>query len=890
MINKTQFRSRRLAVAAAALLAGFSGSALALDFTLPAWGDETIEGVLNTTITAGAGWRMKDPSVDLIGKADLNPDVCGRQANGRPLWQSCQGLFRDQTFPAAHLTAAPGQFSMNGDDGNLNYSKGDLISGIAKVTQDLSLKWGDYGFFGKVLYFYDVVNNDFTETHPNQINRFNYQDVGVPATILSDTLPRNDSRPCTGSAGNNRNPTGVLPCGIVYGKGGYVLSDRSDGETLREIGADLQFLDAYFYGKLPLPLTEKELTFKIGRQGVNWGESTLLAFGAINQANPINANNFYRVGGQVEEFFTPINMAFLSFEPFEGATFEGYYQLEWKPLETPAPGSYLSFIDLGTNDAGNNWINVSFGGAADDRDNNPNAEYPNIYDGVHNPGAGYGNLQDNALSGLTNTSLRAERLADNEPGWQGQFGLALKYYAEWLNNGTELAAYFVNYHSRTPMLSVYSTVDSCARPTGNAAGINVTNSVEFLLACTQIPLVHGVLSPNDPDGAMANAVPFDTLKVQLEYPKDIQMFGVSFNTTAGDLSLQGEIAFRPEEPLQVAVVDLAFAGFGPTLGYCHLAPGSSPLAPANGCGEVPGVTGTVSGVGLGEGGAQTLYGPSDFLNADGSRGSFTDTFDLLVGHAVGSGRSFPSYIIPYRGALAGTNPGSNPNMPYDHNNPGYIRGWEYFKTVNFNLGGTYILGATDNPIGADQVILLFETGAYWVPDLPDYDQLQLEAPGMYTHASAGADGSGFVLRDPAQPAGPNNPYIAVGGQRQVCSDNAACSYGPDGLRFNPHQLDRNLLPDELSAGYDIIALIRYESLLPGISLQPQIIWKHDVYGTSPGLATNFVEGRKNADILLELRYRSSMSFNVGYTWFFGGGSANLNRDRDFARTYVKFQF
>ena len=845
---KLQRRIAHPAAAGAALALGLlSGNAEALDFTLP-WfsGEDTVEGVLNTTITVGAGWRMHDPSVDLIGKANLDPDVCGRGANGRPLYQSCQGLFRDQSYPAARLSEVPGQFTMNADNGNLNYSKGDPISGLAKVTQDISLRYGDFGFFAKTLFFYDWVNNDFEETHPNQINRDNYRDVGALSIFgLTDTIPRMDSRPCIDSQGNSRNPTLALPCGIVYGKGGRVLSQRNDGETLREIGTDLQFLDAYFYGKLPLPF-EQQLTFKIGRQLVNWGESTLLAFGAINQANPINANNFYRVGGQVEEFFTPINMVFLSIEPFEGATLESYYQLEWKPLETPAPGSFLSFIDLGTNNAGNDWVNLSFGGAADDRDRDPAFAT-----------GGYGRLQDNALSGLTNTSLRAQRLPDNEPDSAGQFGIALKYYAEWLNNGTELSFYFQNYHSRIPMLSVYSTDLGC--------GSDAISTADFFLACPGMPVFRQLTSPNDPEGAFDNAIPFDTLTFQLEYPKNIQVIGASFNTTAGDLSLQGEIAYRPKDPLQVAVVDVVFTGFAPTLGKCHL--------------RSAGCVGSTGGLGTNPSGGQTLYGSSDFLNADGSPGDYTDTFDLIIGAGVGSGRAFPSYLEAYRNGTVGQ---TAPNT--------YIRGYEYFQTFQFNLGGTYILGATDNPIGADQVILLFETGATWVPGLPAYDQLQLEAPGLYTHASAGADGSGFVLADPTQPVSASNPYIALGGQRRACSALENCSYGPDGLRFNPHQQDPELFPDKWSAGYDIIALIRYESVLPGISIQPQIIWKHDVYGTAPGLATNFVEGRKNADLLIETRYKSSLSFNLGYTWFFGGGSANLNRDRDFSRVFVKYQF
>ncbi|HSW11786.1 MAG TPA: DUF1302 family protein [Solimonas sp.] len=861
------------------LLAAPCASALALNFSLP-WGEDAqIDGVLNTTLTAGAAWRMEDRSPDLVGKSNLDPDLCGRTADGHTLYQSCQGLFRTQSFPAERLAQGRGQYTVNADDGNLNYDKHDLVQAPLKVTSDLTLSLGDWGLFVKGLYFFDFVNNDFTERHPNRITASNHLDVGHASMPGQEIVPlalplpvslfvRNDSTKCP----DYRNPSGG-PCGIVYGRGGAVREKRSDGETLRQIGTDLQLLDAFVYGRLPL-WGEKELTFKLGRQAVNWGESTLLVFDSINTVNPVNANNFYRTGFQVEEVFQPVGMAFLSMEAFENTTLEGFYQYEWQPLEAPAPGSYLSFLDVGSNNAISN-LNIGFGGGAEDPDS-------------------MGILLDNPLSGLTNTTSTAQRLRDREPDGGGQYGIALKYYAEWLNEGTELGFYFSNTHARNPYVSVYSVDEGCAKHT--------SSSVAFLLACADIPLLHAALGgANDPAGATDNAVPFDTLKIQLEYPEDIRMYGLSFNTTAGDLSLQGEVAYRPDAPLQVDVEDLAFAGFGPTLSNCHL-PDAGCAGTGNGSGLVTGllplplqrlVTGLLDGLsqaglpldmvgGVGvyqdpsvcalrapvlDAQGVCVYSGSDFVvDAAGTPGAYTDSYDLLIGHMVGSGRAFPSFIVPYRGGVVGTNPANS-----------YIRGWEHFDSYQFNFGGTYVAGATDNPLGADQVILLFETGATWVPELPALNELQLEAPGTFNHASAGADGSGSQYRDAAS-------------QRQACSSNQACSWGPDGERFNPHQQDLRGYPDKVSWGYVLISQIKYESVLPGISLMPQIIWKHDVDGTSPGLASNFVEGRKTAALVVETRYKSALSLNLGYTWFTGGGVYNLYRDRDFAQAFVKVQF
>src|SRR3546814_19446654 len=90
-------------------------------------------------------------------------------------------------------------------------------------------------------------------------------------------------------------------------------------------------LDANIYGRVPLSFWDgHDLTFKIGRQTVNWGESTLLAINSLNQANPVNANNLFRVGTQVEEVFPPVGMAFASIEPLTNAPMEAVYHFECK--------------------------------------------------------------------------------------------------------------------------------------------------------------------------------------------------------------------------------------------------------------------------------------------------------------------------------------------------------------------------------------------------------------------------------------------------------------------------------------------------------------------------------------------------------------------------------
>ena len=822
----TQGKARAKFAALALMLIGINpAQALEINF-----GD--ISGNLNTNLTFGAAMRMESQAKDLIGKSDLDPNVCG--VVGGVNYQSCQAVFRDQIFPSQKLVAAPGASGMRADDGDLNYNKHDLTQAVAKATQDLTLHWGDIGLFARWMYFYDFVNNDFYETRPNIITADNYDEVGI-----------------TGDREANRY------FDRVYGAGGRERIKRRDGETLRQIGTDLQLMDLNIFGTLPL-WGDKEVNWKFGRQNLNWGESTTLVINSLNQINPPNANNLYRVGTQLEEVFQPVGMLTLSGEAFANIQYEVFYQFEWRPLEAPATGSYMSFADLGSNNAGD-YANLSFGGSADD----PNA---------------LGHPLDSPLALITPTTARAQRDPDREPSNGGQYGFSLKYYAENINSGTEFGFYFMNYHSRLPYVSFKATDASCARREGNPYNNDAHNTLEFFRDCCNLPAYNaqsltqvltqagiliaqkpgaladfggnlgGLLAaivPN-PDQPLSDAVPLDTGRVFFEYPEDIQLYGFSFNTAYGDYSFQGEVAYRPNLPLQVAITDLEFAAAGPTLTRCH--------------DQSLNCAGTTGGRGIDASGNMITYGSSDFLDASGNN-PFPDTVNLIVGGAPGSARSFPSFVVPYRGGTLGE---TAPNS--------YIRGYERFDVLQYNLGVTRVLSGTENWIGADQIQLVGELGATHVPGLPGYDRLQIESPGVYYHASAGADGSG------------------ADGSRQACSTNPTCSIGPDGARFNPHQANLDDLVDKFSWGYRLIAIIKYESVLPGISVQPFLLFGHDVHGTAPGPAENFVEDRKQAQALIETRYRDALSLGLGYSWFWGGGYTNVYRDRDFAQAFVRYQF
>ncbi|MDE0854273.1 MAG: DUF1302 family protein, partial [Nevskia sp.] len=614
-------------------------------------GGSDLQAIVSTAVTAGGAIRMQSQSASLIGKTNIDPQLC---AGPNGAYQTCQGLFRNQTYPAQRLMAAPGAASVNNDDGDLNYNKGDLVSAVGKITQDWTLSWNGVKFFTRWLYFNDPVNQNFTEYHPNRITPQNYLQVGrqVPGLVAgaAQTLIQDLSNPALLSAGPaaagglllNPRPYGQPgPNGtnIVYGPGGVVRNKRARGAEGHEIGSDLQWLDAYVSGSIPL-WDDKSLTVKLGRQTVSWGESTTLVINSINQANPVNVNNFYRIGHQTEELFTPIAMADFSLEPLDGYNLEAFYQLEWKSVEAVAPGSYFSDLDVGTNNIGGS-ISASVGNVAED---------PN----------GVGTPMDSPLAGLSNTTSTIQRLPDVKPNAQGQFGVALRHNFEDIGNGLEIGLYFMNYHSRLPLASFYAANTSCARQSGNARGNDATDLVSFLLDCPDIPFVHSLTHPGEPaQYATDSAAALDTARFQLEYPRNIQLYGVSFNTTVGGYSIQGEVAYRPNLPLQVALTDLAFAAFGPTLTSCH--DRATHCAGSAGLADI--------GIGYAADGSTVNYGSSDFIPASG-KSAFPDLVNVGIGHVPGSARAFPSFVIPYRGGQIGDNLGCAKGMANAGYHPG----------------------------------------------------------------------------------------------------------------------------------------------------------------------------------------------------------------------------
>lgn len=800
-------------------LCGLPAQAAQFDWEL---GEETINASINTSVQLGAQYRVEDRADDLVGKAALNPTLCPRASNRAGT--SCQGHLDVQNplhgLPGATLNSfigegpgvnqvfvdAPGAASTNYDDGNLNFDKGDITQAVARVTADVNLTWRDFGFFGRGYFFYDTENLGKKQFYPN--------------------------------AGTIDGPNGLNNNGAKGRRGdrGDPAEFKRDNQDIvnEQIGTDFLLLDANFSGVMPF-FGDRELTWKVGRQSINWGESTLLIVNSLNTFSPPNVNNLFRPAFlDLAEVLQPIGAISASTQLTDSLSMEAFYQYDWEQAEIPAPGAYLSFVDVGTK-IDKQFVNLGFGKVPEDP----------LQIGI---------ADQIMLSAITDTGERFP-LEEIQTGMNGgQYGVAFRYFADWLNEGTEIGFYAANYHSRFPYLSTVAGDYGCLNGPGAPApaplaldgipavdqtlggllpilaggvqlsGKDALDIVNVLGACpgadallfVESALPVGVAPPAREQniGANGDAFDADSIAARLEYPKDIKLYGISFNTSFGELSVQGEIAYRPEAPLQIDDVDLVFAA---------------------------------------------LQNPLPIGNRAGDN---TDRYDFgipgvgTVAQLPGARYTVPDFVSAYRG-----------RDPASYAPGEVIRGWEYFDTLQYNIGGTYIIGP-NNWLKATQILMFGEFGITQVLDMPDSDELQIEAPATNTHASAGADGTG------ADGSSQSNSGVI----------------GPSGIRFNPTQQDSDDFADDLSAGYRVIAIVRYDNLFPGISLEWTNILMHDIYGTAPGPGENFVEGRKNIITNAEFRFAPGWSAAVAYSGFYGGGEQNLLRDRDFVNLGVRYRF
>jgi hypothetical protein len=513
-------------------------SAFAVNFAL---GD--LDANLDLTISLGGTYRLEDPSPSLYGLA-----------NG--------GL----------------QYSVNADDGNLNYAKG-WVSMPVLATADLDIRGDNSGVFVRANAFYDKINED-------------------------DARERKD------------------------------LS----AQALDRAGSRFDVLDAYYWTNFSIGATP--VNFRLGRQVLNWGESTFIQNG-LNGINPVDVSKLRLPGSELRDALLPVWMASVSAGISENVTLEAFYQLKWKEVIIDPPGTYFSTNDFAGR--GGEFVYLGFGSIGDDR----------------------------AFGAIP-------RGPDTTPSDSGQFGLAARIYLPGLN-GAEMGLYFMNIHSRVPVLAARTPTQPIntdltgpltlvfqqvglppAQAAAQAAGlfqlIVASQTAPQNLTPTQIATLQ---SPNT-QVAIENAQQVALLtsaatgRYLVEYPEDIKVAGASINMDLGTtgISLQGEISYRWDQPLQIDDVELLF----------------------------------------------------------GALSSINPGFGQL--NQVGN----------YLGQL-----------------DTYVPGWQRESMWQAQATATKVFGPM---LGASQAVFLIEAGITSIPGLPDKDELRFDGPGTYLSANPMATAAG----------------------------------------------------------------------------------------------------------------------------------------------------
>ncbi|WP_371925152.1 DUF1302 domain-containing protein [Pseudomonas sp. H9] len=296
----------------------------------------------------------------------------------------------------------------------------------------------------------------------------------------------------------------------------YDIDDNGRDDLAKSSGAE--FLDAFVYHNYEV--AELAGNVRLGKQVVSWGESTFIG-NSINSINPVDVAALRRPGAEVKEGLVPVNMFYISQGLSENLNLEAFYQLQWDNSVVDNCGTFFGSDPLpqGCNDR------LVFAG-------------PDLPPGVASNTASAAQI----LSGAVVDNVYMPRLEDNDPRDSGQFGVALRWFVPELND-TELGFYAMNYHSRSPYLSFKQT---------SVAPITAAQLAALPAAARQLAAIQSQ---------------FDRVRSAryfVDYPEDIRLYGVSFQTTLGATSVGGEVSFRPNMPLQINTADLNLAAIQST--------------------------------------------------------------------------------------------------------------------------------------------------------------------------------------------------------------------------------------------------------------------------------------------------------------------------------------
>lgn len=310
------------------------------------------------------------------------------------------------------------------------------------------------------------------------------------------------------------------------------LSDEGASDFSQFSGVEL--LDAYAY--ISFDIGDSPVDVRLGRQVVNWGESLFIQ-GGLNAINPLDVSALRRPGVEVKEAFLPVGMLFVQAGLTQNLSVEVFYQYEWEKFQLEQCGTLFSDADF-------------------------------VADGCNFATVGPNDAASVALG------FAAVREANVEPDDGGQYGIALRYYAEDLD--TEFGVYAMNIHSRTPSFNAIRSgwvefipgvpFIPYANPQPNGVSVTGINAAYPPLQSIVDNQLGGdpTLLPPDLQQAYGLGLTLNTLGVdtreetdalnpgyRVEFLEDLKIYGLSFASNIRGYSVSGEISYKPDTPVNL---------------------------------------------------------------------------------------------------------------------------------------------------------------------------------------------------------------------------------------------------------------------------------------------------------------------------------------------------
>jgi hypothetical protein len=363
-------------------------------------------------------------------------------------------------------------------------------------------------------------------------------------------------------------------------------TELSDG-ALTRVEEGGKMLDYFVF--VPFNLGDTPGEVRAGNQVISWGESTFIQNG-INVTNPFDVSRLRVPGSELKEALVPQGMVYFNISPTDSFSIEAYYQYEWQKVLPDPSGTYFSANDFAVK--GGTHVMLGFGEWSDQ------------------------GTDFTPLGGAFDADFNFVPRADTVPAKDsGQYGLALRYFADQLMGGMEFGLYYLRYHSRLPVINGRTGTQAgfgnaaAAATAARAAALGLASGLSFDAAvntataqamntATQLggditearARDRATIAANaflaagiDPVTFLAGSFAADELaqtsQYFVTYPEDLDLFGFSWSgyLFGTGIAWQGEVSYKPDSPLQVDDVELLFAALSP---LDALSPTACPTNPA----------------------------------------------------------------------------------------------------------------------------------------------------------------------------------------------------------------------------------------------------------------------------------------------------------------------